>query len=115
MDWAVFFMALIEAIADCIEQRRRDSVERELQNPGIRSRRVATRLLRQQGFHGRELREEVDEAIEYLREQDAEDISLLLDSAEEDLQRLARNPASTRPQGQPPADIAKALEEGRLP
>jgi hypothetical protein len=90
MSWMTFLLELFGQLAKCMEERRRDVVEKELLTPGFASRRVAARLLRQQGFHGRELREEVDEAMEYLKEQDAEDISLLLFQAEAHANALVR-------------------------
>ena len=82
MDWSVFIFALLDWLKECMEERRRDQVEHGLNNPGFRERRVATKLLRDQDLHGRELRHEVDQAMAYLAEQDAEDISCLLDDAE---------------------------------
>ena len=81
MYYSEFIMALFEALVKCLEERRREDVEMALQNPGFRERRVACRLLRDQGFHGSDLRREVDEAMAYLADQDAEDISCLIDDA----------------------------------
>ena len=90
MDWTVFMFALLDWLAKCLEDRRRDQVEAEMLNPGFASRRGARVLLREQGYHGRKLREETDEAIAYLREQDAEDVNCLLDLAELRLAKAGR-------------------------
>ena len=82
MDWAALIFELIQELIKCMEERRREDVEEGLINPGFRERRVLCRILRDQGFHGRDLRHEVDEGMAYLADQDAEDISLLLDDAE---------------------------------
>ena len=82
MEWAVIITTIIEAIAKCLEDRRRDLVEEALMNPGFRERRVCMRILRDQDLHGRELRRETDEAMGLLDEMDAEDIGCLLDEAE---------------------------------
>lgn len=82
MEWALIITAIIEAIAKCLEDRRREEVEAGLLNPGFRERRIVTRILRDQDLHGRRLREEVDEAMGLLAEMDAEDIGCLLDDAE---------------------------------
>ena len=81
MDWAALIFELFQALIKCLEERRREDVEDGLNNPGFRERRVLCRILRKQGFTGRELRMEVDEGMAYLQDQDAEDISLLLDEA----------------------------------
>ena len=82
MDFSVFIFALLDWLAVCMEERRREEVEHDLNNPGFLVRRGCCKLLRDQGFHGRELREEVDHAMDYLGDQDAEDIACLLDDAE---------------------------------
>ncbi len=82
MDWTVFFTALVAQLLECMQERRREDVEDGLNEPGFRERRWVNRELRRQGMTGRQLRHETDEAIAHLEEQDAEDISLLLDDAE---------------------------------
>ena len=82
MEWALIITAIIDAIAKCLENRRREDVEAGLLKPGFRERRICTRIIRDQDVHGRQLREEVDEAMALLAEMDAEDISCLLDDVE---------------------------------
>jgi hypothetical protein len=82
IDFIALFRAVIEEISKCLEDRRREEVEATLMNPGMRERRVIMQILRSEGIHGRQLREETDEAMGLLSEMDAEDISCLLDDAE---------------------------------
>ncbi len=82
MDWTVFFTALVAQLVECLRDRRREDIEDSLNEPGFRERRWVCRELREQGFHGRELRRETNEAMGFLKDQDAEDVSLLLDDAE---------------------------------
>ena len=82
MDWSVFIFAALDWLKQCLEERRREDVEADLLNPGFRVRRAMCKLVRDQDFHGRELRREVDEGMLFLAEQDAEDIACLLDDAE---------------------------------
>jgi len=84
MEWALIITAIIDAIAKCLENRRREDIEeRLLMGGGFLERRALTKILRAQDYHGRLLREEVNEGMAMLREMDAEDISCLLDDAEE--------------------------------
>ena len=83
MDWSVFIFALMDWLAGCMEKRRREDVAAGLLSPGFRERRGAMKLLRDQDFHGHELREQCDEAMLYLEEQTAEDVECLLDDAVE--------------------------------
>ena len=81
MDWASFIMALLDKLIECIQDRRKEEVAAELMSGSIFVRRQACQLLREQGFRGRELRRQTDEAMAYLADQDAEDIECLLEDA----------------------------------
>ncbi len=83
MDYAAFFVALITQLMECLRARPREDIEDSLNEPGFRERRWVCRQLRKQGFTGRELRRETNEAMGFLKDQDAEDVSLLLDDAVE--------------------------------
>jgi len=81
MDWASFIMALLKMLQECMEERRKEAVVDGMLNPGLRERFAAHRLLKEQGYHGRELRMEVTVAMQYLADLDAEDIECLLEDA----------------------------------
>lgn len=83
MDYAAFFVALITQLMECLRARCRVDIEDSLNEPGFRERRWVCRQLREQGFTGRELQRETSEAMGFLKDQDAEDVSLLLDDAVE--------------------------------
>ena len=80
--WTAFIFELLDWLKECLEERRREEVEVAMLQGRIGVRRGVTKILRRQDFHGRALREEVDEAMGMLAEMDAEDISYLLDEAE---------------------------------
>jgi len=79
--WFAFILELLDWLKECLEERRREDVEADMMRGGIRVRRGVTKILRNQDFHGRALREEVDEAMGMLAEMDAEDCACLLDEA----------------------------------
>ena len=82
MDYSAFILALLDWIKKCLEERGRDEVEDVMIRSGFVVRRGVTRILREQYFHGRALREEVDEAMAMLAEMDGEDRACLLNDAE---------------------------------
>jgi len=83
-EWIAIVEMILNMIADCLEERRREDVEAGLLLPGFREYRAIVRGLRdEQDLHGRALRKEADECMATLREADAEDICCLLDDAEE--------------------------------
>lgn len=82
MDWSVFIFALLDWLKECLEERRREDVEATMKRAGFAVRRGVTKLLREQGLSGHTLREEADEAMQFIREMDDEDRKCLLDDAE---------------------------------
>ena len=91
MEWALIIEMIIEAIMECRENRDRADVEAGLRNPGLRETIAMRRALRSEGFHGRDLREAMNEGVATLREMPPAEITALMDAVE--ARRAASAPA----------------------
>ncbi len=84
MDWTTFIFAILEWIRECIAERNRESVERDLNRGGARIAGPIRRVLRKQGLRGRALREETHAVMDELAAMQPVDIEDLVDDALED-------------------------------
>ncbi len=82
MGWESLIFQLFAALIECIQDRRRESVEAGLRDPGLREAIALRRVLKkEEGLRGRALHVKVREGMDYLRDMDGEEISALVDEA----------------------------------
>jgi len=86
-EWTAIIMEFLKAFIECLKERKREHVEADLNDRSPRALLLKARIMRKTlrdkyELHGRELRDATDEGMAFLNEQDAEDISCLLDEAE---------------------------------
>ncbi len=89
MDWSMLILAFLDAIRECIENRDRETVERELQRGGARVAGPIRRTLRRGGLRGSALRHETHAVMDELAAMEPVDIEDLVDDALEDTPKQA--------------------------
>ena len=83
MDWAALIAMIIKVITECMENRDRVTVERQLAHPGFGEAWALRKILRKEtGLRGRALYRKIREGMAYLDDMDAEEIGVFLDEAE---------------------------------
>jgi hypothetical protein len=74
---------IMEMIRECRENQSREQVLGRLKSPGPREGRMLLRVLRREGYHGRELRAIAKDFGAALNEMDDDELGALMDDVEE--------------------------------
>ena len=82
--WSMLILAFLDAIRECIANRDRETVERELNAGGARIAGPIRRALRRGGLRGHKLRHETQAVMDELEAMGPTDIEDLVDDALED-------------------------------
>ncbi len=83
MEFLVIFEMIMAFIQECMENRNRPDVERDLNNPGVMVRLGLWRILRRStNLSGRALSQEVRDYMALLRDMNSQEVAALCDEAE---------------------------------
>ncbi len=79
MEWFIILMPMImQMIEQCQESRDREDIEAGLNNPGVREKWAMRKVLRDEGYRGKELWNRVRQGMTELRAADRDDVAALM-------------------------------------
>ena len=82
--WIPIIALVIEAIVECLKNRKREDIVAGLMNPGLRETWALRRILRkEEGLRGQELREKVWEGLQFLSEMPSGEVEEMMCEAED--------------------------------